>query len=213
VTGAGGTMAPPSMSKLPTPPGAANVPKPTGTPGTMTVVNWAGFKGAVTYSFDDSNSSQIAHYSDLKALGVPFTFFMWTGKTEASNSIWATALADGHELANHTQSHSSAGTLADVDAATAFIQSKFGVQAWTMAAPNGAAVYTGLANGRFMINRGVSDSVIAPNSNTDPFTLPTFIPAPGAPVADFNNEVDTARTAGGWRTMCVHGFTGGTDGA
>jgi hypothetical protein len=180
---------------------------------TITVVNWAGFKGAVSYSFDDSNSSQIQNYTTLKGLGVPFTFFMWTGKTEASNSIWMTALNDGHEIANHTQSHSSNGTGQDVDAATTFIMSKFGVTAWSMAAPNGAAVYTGLASSRFLINRGVSDKVIAANDSTDPFTLPTYIPPTGASASAFNGEVDSARTAGGWRTMCIHGFSGGSDGA
>lgn len=211
MTGGGG-MTTNGASHLPVPPGASNVPKPSGTPGNITVLNWAGFKAAVTYSFDDSNSSQISHYpTDLKPLGVPFTFYMWTGKSEASNAIWATALKDGHEIANHTQSHQSAGTAADVDAATQFIMQKYGVQAWTMAAPNGAAVYTDLAKPRFMINRGVSDKVIMPNDNSDPFTLPTYIPDPKN--LAFNSEVDAARTAGGWRTMCVHGFTGGSDGA
>lgn len=202
------------VSKMPVPPGAANVPKPSGTGSSITVLNWAGFKGAVTYSFDDANSSQIQHYStDLKPLGVPFTFFLWTGKSDASNSIWSQALKDGHELANHTQSHSSNGTSGDIDAATQFIMQKFGVQAWTMAAPNGAPVYTQLANGKFMINRGVSNNLIGPNDGTDPFTLPTYIPPQGASASAFNQQVDDARSAGKWRTMCIHGFTGGSDSA
>jgi peptidoglycan/xylan/chitin deacetylase (PgdA/CDA1 family) len=209
--GTGGST--PAASGLPLPPGAGGVARPNGTPGTITVLNWAGFKSAVSYTFDDSNSSQISNYSKMNALGVPFTYFMWTGKSEASNSIWMTALKDGHEIANHTQSHSSNGTTSDIDAAQKFIKDKFGITAWTLAAPNGAAVYTQLANGRFMINRGVSDAVIAPNSNTDPFTLPTYIPPTGAATSAFNGEVDSARTAGGWRTMCIHGFQGGSDGA
>ena len=82
------------------------------TAGDIQVVNWAGFKSAVTYSFDDNNSTQIQHYAEMQALGVPFTFFLWTGKSEATNAVWATAKTDGHELANHTFSH---GDLARLD--------------------------------------------------------------------------------------------------
>jgi peptidoglycan/xylan/chitin deacetylase (PgdA/CDA1 family) len=189
------------------------VPKPSGTPGDITVLDWAGFKAAVSYTFDDANSSQIQNYGELNALGVPFTFFLWTGKADASNSIWATALEDGHELANHTQSHQSNGTVQDITAATTFIVDRFGVQPYTMAAPNGAGVYSTLARGLFMINRGVSNALIAPNDSTDPFTLPTYIPPTGASVSQFNQQVDDAHDQGRWRTMCIHGFQGGSDGA
>jgi peptidoglycan/xylan/chitin deacetylase (PgdA/CDA1 family) len=211
-SGSGGTSNP-GKSGLPIPPGDANVPKPSGTPTSVTVVNWAGFKGAVSYTFDDSNSSQINNYARLNGTGVKFTFFLWTGKNESQNSIWTTALRDGHELANHTQSHSSNGTVQDIEAATTFIQDRFGVRPWTLAAPNGAAVYTTLARGLFFINRGVGNAVIMPNGNSDPFTLPTYIPPTGASASAFNTQVDQARSSGGWRTMCIHGFQGGNDGA
>lgn len=204
---------PQSVSGLPVPPGDANQPRPSGTPGDITVLDWAGFKGAVSYTFDDSNQTQIQHFSEMMALGVPFTFYLWTGKSESSNAVWGTARDQGHELGNHTQSHSSNGSGADIDAAQNFIMTTFNVTAYTMAAPNGAAGYTDLAKPRFIINRGVSNKVILPNDNTDPFTLPTYIPPQGASESAFNQQVDDARNAGGWRTMCIHGFTGGSDGA
>jgi hypothetical protein len=214
-TGSGGSTtggsASTGASGLPVPPGAANVPKPSGAGTQITVVHWAGFKGAVSYSFDDNNTSQIQNYSQLNALGVRFTFFMWTGKAEASNAIWKTAYKDGHEIANHTKSHQSAGTADDIQAATTFITQQFGTRPWSLAAPNGAAVYSSLTKGKFFINRGVGNGLIGPGDSSDPFTLPTYIPPTGASTAAFNNEVDSARTAGKWRTMCIHGFTG--DGA
>ena len=208
-----GGASPTGPSNLPAPPGAANVPKPSGTPASITVLNWAGFKAAVSYSFDDSNSTQIQHYQEMKDLGVRYTYYMWTGKSDASNSIWKTALQDGHEIGNHTKSHSSDGTTADINAATDYIKQNLKVTPYTMAAPNGAAVYTGLAKPLFMINRGVGNGLIAPNGNSDAFTLPTFIPPTGATTDAFNKQVDDAHTAGSWRTMCIHGFQGGTDGA
>ncbi|WP_437817477.1 cellulose binding domain-containing protein [Sorangium sp. So ce1078] len=208
--GGGGT--PGGSSGLPVPPGGG-VPRPSGAPGNLVVLNWAGFRGAVSYTFDDSNSSQIQNYDALNALDVPFTFYLQTGKSESSNPVWQRAVTDGHELGNHTKSHSSNDNGSDTDAATQFIESKFGVDVWTMAAPNGSSVYTNLARTRFLINRGVANNLIGPNDSTDPFTLPCYIPPTGASTAMFDDQISSARSAGKWRTVLVHGFTGGSDGA
>ncbi|HZL21176.1 MAG TPA: polysaccharide deacetylase family protein, partial [Polyangia bacterium] len=209
-TGGGSSTA---VSGLPLPPGAGGTPKPSGTPGNITVLNWAGFKGAVSYSLDDDNDSQIADYSTLEAQGIPYTFYMWGNRTEASNSVWTQAVKDGHEIGNHTWSHSSTppGGVADINQDTTFIMQKYSVTPYTMAAPNGASVYTGLANGLFMTNRGVADAIVMPNDNTDRFTLPCYIPPMGAPASDFNSEVDSAQSAGGWRIILVHGFIGSSN--
>jgi peptidoglycan/xylan/chitin deacetylase (PgdA/CDA1 family) len=209
-TGAGGGAGP--VSGLPTPPGGG-VARPSGTPGNLTVVNWAGFRAAVSYTFDDTNQSQITHYNDLQALHVPLTFYLITGKTEATNSVWMRALADGHELGNHTQSHLQAGTAADVDAGNAFLQRTFGITVWTMASPYGDASYPPLAMTRYLANRGVANGLIAPNDTTDPFNLFCYVPPAGALASAFNTEIDAARSAGRWKIVLVHGFTDGTDGA
>lgn len=193
--------------------GTNNVAKPAGTPGNLKILNWAGFTGAVSYTFDDANTSQIAHYAELQALGVRMTFYIQTGKASATNDIWKQAVLDGHELGNHTQTHTQTGTAADVDAATAFLQTQYGVKAVTMAAPYGDSSYVALAETRFLINRGVSNALIAPNGSNSPFNLPCYIPPAGALASAFNSQVDTAVTGGGWRVMLVHGFTGGTDSA
>ncbi|WP_155797920.1 polysaccharide deacetylase family protein, partial [Sorangium cellulosum] len=205
----GGTSAP---SGLPVPPGGG-VPRPSGAPGNLVVLNWAGFQGAVSYTFDDSNSSQINNYDALNALDVPFTFYLQTGKSESNNAVWQRAVADGHELGNHTKSHSSNDSGADTDAATQFIESRFGVDVWTMAAPNGSSVYSNIARTRFLINRGVANNLIGPNDSTDPFNLPCYIPPTGASTSALDQQVTSARSAGKWRTVLVHGFTGGSDGA
>lgn len=204
-TTTGGTTA--LQCGLPTA-GTPGVAKPSGTAGNLKVLNWAGLKAAVSYTFDDGNQSQISNYSTLQALGVPFTFYLVTGWANASNAIWAQAVKDGHELGNHTQSHLSAGSGTDVDAATAFIQSKFGVHTWTMAAPNGDQSWTPIAATRFLLNRGVSDALIAANDNTNPFYVPTYIPPTGAATSVLNSKALAAQTAGKWQTMLVHGFTG-----
>jgi peptidoglycan/xylan/chitin deacetylase (PgdA/CDA1 family) len=210
VGGVGGAQSSASP-RLPIAPGPTDVLRPSGAPGKITVLNWAGFKGAVSYTFDDSNSSQIMHYAELQALGVPVTFYMWTARPGASDPIWSTVLKDGHEIGNHSEMHVSNGTGEDLDAATVFIMSKWGVVPWTMAAPNGAPVYTTLTKGRFFINRGTQNSIVLPNDNSDPFTLPCYYPPEGAAASVLDAQVDSARAAGGWRIILIHGFTGGSD--
>jgi peptidoglycan/xylan/chitin deacetylase (PgdA/CDA1 family) len=196
-------------------PGAGGQALPSGVATNLRVLDWAGFTAAMTYTFDDTNSSQIQNWDQLDALGVPFTFYMWTGKNEAGNGIWADALEKGHELGNHTQSHQGSGANlgADTDAASEYIMSNYGVTAWTMAAPNGSTSYIEVARTRFMINRGVADGQISPGSNADALNLNGWIPPTGAGADPFIQRVDRVRNSGSWQVVTIHGFSGGSDGA
>lgn len=210
VAGAGGTGEIPvsPASELPVP-ATSGVPRPSGVPGDLRVLDWAGFQAAVSYTLDDADASQVTNYDALQALGVPFTFYLWTSMGGAMSDVWSRAVADGHELGNHTQSHQM-GTApnigADTDTATRFIEDRFGVTVRTMAAPFGNAQYADVARTRFLINRGTGGGQIAPNDNTDRFNLPTFIPNAGAPASAFNGRIDMARAAGRWETVLVHAF-------
>jgi polysaccharide deacetylase len=199
----------PGPSSLPPPPGAADVPRPSGVAGnTVTILNWAGYTGAVTYSFDDNNDSVIQGYDTLNALGVPFTFYIQTNKASASNQVFARALQAGHELGNHTLSHDPRNcTAADINSATQTIRNNFGVAPLTMAAPNGDICYKTPATGLFFINRGVSPATpVMPNGNSDPLNLNCYIPNPNN--LTFNNDVNGGRAQGGWVIYVIHGFTG-----
>ena len=211
-TGGAPVIVPP-VGQLPVPPGGG-IAQPAGTPGNLTVLNWAGFKSAVSYTFDDTNSSQIQNYPALQALGVRMTFYLITSKTtELNNPVWVQAVADGHELGNHTRTHQMTGTEADVDGGDLDLRQKFGITVWTMASPYGNTSYPPIATTRYLINRGVNGGTIAPNSSTDPFNINCYVPPGDAPASAFNAEIDSGRAAGGWKTVLVHGFTGGTDGA
>jgi peptidoglycan/xylan/chitin deacetylase (PgdA/CDA1 family) len=194
--------------------------KPTGAVGGLKVLNWAGFKAAVSYNFDDANSSQLSNYTTLEALGVHYTFYLWGARVAGSKTQWVQATKDGHEMANHTQDHSDS-TLSggmgqsDVDQCDSTIQSNLGVTAYTFAEPNGTAGWEAPAMTHHFLSRGVSDGLMMPGdeTSTPPNNIHCYIPPTSAPTSSFNTEIDGALNGGGWRVILVHGFTGGSDGA
>lgn len=155
-----------SLSGLPIPP--RGVPRPNGKPGGLRVLDWAGFKAAITYTFDDSLQSQIDAYPKLQATGVRMTFYL-IGYGDHNSPVWGQAAQDGHEIGNHTQHHCTAkGDLCggnwtgnnaeEYDLCTNHIKQKYGVgNVWTTAAPYGDTGYDSVASTRFLLNRGVHE--------------------------------------------------------
>jgi peptidoglycan/xylan/chitin deacetylase (PgdA/CDA1 family) len=209
-------------SKLPVPPTpTTSVPKPAGAVGGLKVVNWAGFKGAITYTFDDNLQSQKTHYAELHAVGVPMTFYI-VGSNNGADPIWTQAAKDGHELGNHTMHHCRnnknasectwgpgqfAGADAEIDECTAILKSTFGVAGvYTMAAPFGDSNWESPASERFIINRGVADDPagVTPNSNKSAMAIPCHITKLGETAAELNLIADDVRAKGSWRTVLAH---------
>ncbi len=214
------------VAGLPAPPGVANLPRPSGAPGNLKVLDWAGFKSAVSYTFDDGQPSQIEHYAELQATGVRLTFFV-----NSASATWETgfvstfsqAARDGHEIGNHTAHHCHAdpdGTLhgtdpkaacpgasaaAELDDCTAFIRSTLGVsQIWSAASPFGDAGFASAITERFFLARSATGGTVAPNDDTNPLALPMWGPADNDGVAAFNAVVDAAHTDGQWVIMLLH---------
>jgi peptidoglycan/xylan/chitin deacetylase (PgdA/CDA1 family) len=219
-SGGSGGSAGGKASGLPVPPGAANVPRPSGTPGNLTVLDWAGFASAVSYTFDDSLMSQTRDYAQLQATGVRMTFYIVSGNN-ASSATWTTAARDGHEIANHTAHHchdngtgcswgTYAGSLAaELTQCTTHITQNFGVAGvYTMAAPFGDAGWATAAASQFFINRGVGSGQIAPNDNTNPFSLPCHVAGNGETASGFNAVIDSSHTAGRWQILLIHSLGG-----
>ncbi|HWZ90063.1 MAG TPA: polysaccharide deacetylase, partial [Polyangiaceae bacterium] len=93
IGGATGTSEPSGMPI----PNASGVAKPAGTPGNLTILNWAGFKAAVSFTFDDALSSQISNYAALQGTGAHLTFYL-VSNNNAASATWSQAAKDGHEL-------------------------------------------------------------------------------------------------------------------
>jgi peptidoglycan/xylan/chitin deacetylase (PgdA/CDA1 family) len=208
----------PAARGLPVP-AASGLPRPAGAPGNLTVLDWAGFKGAVSWTFDDAQPSHIAHYAELAAVGVPMTFYITTNNDNEAGfwETWQRAVKDGHELGNHSVHHCHANltgctsgrplaTLdAEVDDSNGAIVAHTGQpEIWTAASPFGDRGYDALAPARFFINRGVPEGMIAPRDGSDRFNLPIHIVATGETAARMDHLTDAARAGGRWVIFLVH---------
>jgi len=202
--------------------GGAGVPRPSGTPGNLKVLDWAGFKSAVTYTFDDAQPSQIEHYAELQATGARVTFYITSansGATAGFDATFSRAVSDGHEMGNHTVHHcradltscaTGAATSLDteLDDCTSYITSHFGQQqVWTAASPYGDTGYDAADATRFFLNRGVGTGTVGPNDGTDPFNLPCHAAVDSETVDSFDSAIDTAHTSGRWLIFLVHTIT------
>lgn len=217
------------------PSGAAAIPPKDGIPipsaginkqgvaaGPITILNWAGFKAAESWTFDDSQPSQIEHFADIQSVGVPVTYYIVSSLHTDPNfdATWTQAANDGDEIGNHTEnhchadltgciSHTNAGSIAgELDDDTNYITSRYPQKAvWTGASPYGDTGFDSAASSRFLIYRGVHGGSILPNDDTDPFNLPCHMAAQGETADQFNAVTDSARSAGAWQIFLVHTMT------
>jgi peptidoglycan/xylan/chitin deacetylase (PgdA/CDA1 family) len=217
--GAGGSVGSSEPSGMPVPM-TNNVPKPSGTPGNLTVLDWAGFKAAVSFTFDDALSSQISNYAALQGTGVKLTFFL-VSNNNGTSPTWTQAQKDGHELGNHTAHHchddgtgcawgTYAGSLgSELDQCTMHVTQTFGASdVWTTASPYGDTGYASPASTRFLLNRGVGGGQVGANDNTSPYALPCHVAAEGEVASAFNSATDSARSAGKWQIFLIHSLGG-----
>jgi peptidoglycan/xylan/chitin deacetylase (PgdA/CDA1 family) len=223
--GAGGTTSDGGISSSGLPePATSGVPRPSGAAGNLSVLNWAGFTSAVSWTFDDSQPSQIQHYAELAAVGIPMTFYITiVNDGEADyDATWSAAVAAGSEIGNHTVHHChsdltgcSAGTAdptlaQEIDDCSSYIAQHYPQQgrAWTAASPYGDTGYDALDMTRFLVNRGVGPGTISPNDNyVDQFNLPIYLAQPADTAAIFSTQIDNAHSESSWLILLVHTIT------
>lgn len=215
----------PDVSGMPLPP-ATDVPRPAGPPGNLAILDWAGFRAALTYSFDDTHPSHLEHYDALQATGVKVTFFA-VNETATDIEGWRRAAADGHEIGNHTAHHCRAGLSegcafgtplespeAEIAACSDYIVANFGQPGvWTMAAPYGEYWWSLYAGDYVLLNRTVTSGAVLPNEGIDPLKLPSVMLPGGAGAAMINENIDGAHAEGSWLIFCIHALLPTEDGS
>jgi peptidoglycan/xylan/chitin deacetylase (PgdA/CDA1 family) len=146
---------------------------------------WPGDKRvAVSLTFDDARLSQIDRGLDVLApSGVKATFYVSPEGVKKRLEGWKRAVADGHEIGNHTMTHPCSGNLAwssknalenytleqisqQVDQANAEVQQLLGVRMVTFAYPCGQKfvgrgrmqkTYVPIIAEKFLVGRGWYD--------------------------------------------------------
>jgi hypothetical protein len=186
----------------------------------LRVLPWAGFSAAVSYTLDDTQPSQIEHWEELKVSGVRMTFNAVPTGDWATDYVktWKDAVAQGHEIGNHTMMHCHANLTGcnndgtpvgsmdeEIDQCSTYITNDLGQSGmWTIAYPYGDSGYKKYSESRFFLGRGVNSGLIAPDGNTDPFNLPVFAAKGGEDASAFNTQIDTAQTQGRWLIFLLH---------
>jgi len=202
-TGGSGPAASFKCDNLSLAPSKTGVAQPAGAAGGLKVIDWAGFTGAVSFTFDDNTPSQLANYSTLKGTGAHFTWFLIAS---SAGTGYKATIADGQEIANHTQTHPGSASAGEVSNAQTTLKSNYGVDVHSMAAPNCADAWKAFAApAKLFQNRGPCGSGIAtvgPRDSTDPFLLPAYLPAAGEASATMSASIQSGK----WRIFVIHGF-------
>jgi peptidoglycan/xylan/chitin deacetylase (PgdA/CDA1 family) len=219
---AGAPAGPSTPSTLPLPPGPAEVPRPSASatmPG-LKVLPWAGFKAAISYTFDDAQPTHVTHWPTLKATGVPLTFYVTSANVAPSSiAVWKDIASSGSELGNHTVHHCH-GDLAgctpgatlesELDGCTSFLRDTIGVaRVSTAAYPFGDVAYRAASRSRFFLARGVNGGMVAPSDDTDPWQVPTIPAVGGESASVFSGWIDKARDQGRWGNFLFHSILPG----
>jgi peptidoglycan/xylan/chitin deacetylase (PgdA/CDA1 family) len=76
--------------------------------GPITTVPWDGHPGAVSFTFDDCEISQLNNLGDYfeKNQDIKVTFFLTGGMNAGNQSKYFPMAAKGHEIGNHSKTHS-----------------------------------------------------------------------------------------------------------
>src|SRR5690242_14401501 len=74
---------------------------------TLKIAPWNGYKGAVSFTFDDGDPSHLSvAIPELDKHKIRGTFFLIV-KGIGAPDPWKKAMATGHEIASHSQTHTN----------------------------------------------------------------------------------------------------------
>ena len=189
-----------------------------------------GKRAAISLSFDDARLSQVDRgLPILNAYGVKATFYVLPYRVEQRLSGWKKAVANGHEIGNHTLRHPCTGNFSwsrekaleqysledagrELDEANTAIEHLLGVRPTTFAYPCGQKFvgrglsvksYVPLVAERFIVGRGAFDEVANDPAFCD-LAQVTGIDSDGLDFEQVEQLVDEAVADGRWLVLFGH---------
>jgi peptidoglycan/xylan/chitin deacetylase (PgdA/CDA1 family) len=206
--------APPTPTPTPTPT-ITPTPTPTVTPTPTPTVTPT--QGVVSFAFDDGKIGQYTTARPvLNAAGLRGTFFVISDAlTWGSTNMNATQVremaADGHEIGNHTKTHSNLTGMSAAQVDSEFSQSQAALTAASGTTPRACAYPYGASNATvesvaakyFTGCRGTNGGLNT--SGTNRYRLVTYYVHTSTTAADVRAAVDQARSTGAWLILTYHG--------
>jgi peptidoglycan/xylan/chitin deacetylase (PgdA/CDA1 family) len=193
--------------------------------------NWpAGKKAAVSLTFDDARPSEIDNGLDiLDRYGAKATFYVIPSRMEKRLAGWKKAVANGHEIGNHTLVHPCSGNYLgarekalenytleimeqELAEANAVIERMLGVRPTTFAYPCGQTFisrgtelksYVPLITAKFAVGRGWGDKCLNDPAFCD-LAQVYSIELDGLDFEQARNFIDRAVENGQWLIFCGH---------
>lgn len=189
-----------------------------------------GKRAAVSLSFDDARLSQIdTGLALLDKYSVRATFYVSPDNVKKRLQGWKRAVASGHEIGNHTESHPCTGNYAfslknalegytlrmmekELDGANAEIQGLLGVKPTTFAYPCGQKFigrgrevksYVPLVAERFVVGRGYLDEAANDPAFCD-LAQATGMGFDGMDYEQIRKLIDQAAGEGRWLILVGH---------
>ena len=182
----------------------------------LRVLDWNGFEGAASFTFDDAQPSHIEYWPRLRATGVRSTWYLSPGfrQDSAFETTWRQAVADGHEIGGHTATHPHADGLdarlaaEELDGCDRYIRDELGqARVWTFAYPFGETAWKPFLNHRYLFARTVDDGLVRPGGTQDPLLLPSYLVQEGDGEAVFRQKLDAAADSRSWQILLFHSLT------
>jgi len=189
----------------------------------MQIATWAGFRSAAaSFTFDDNAPSHVTKVApEFKKRGYAATFNVVTSWMNQQNawSNFAGLVADGHEIASHTDSHGSGDLSSELASSKSTINQKItGQDCNTIAYPyctvptNGSALKSNYMGGR------ICDGQVMEKSPSDYFRISAITTGSGDgnnfnDVTQLTGKMQQAKNQGGWVVFLTHGIQGESNGS
>jgi peptidoglycan/xylan/chitin deacetylase (PgdA/CDA1 family) len=189
-----------------------------------------GKRAAISLTFDDARLSQVDRgLPILDAHGIKATFYVVPSQVEQRLAGWKKAVANGHEIGNHTAKHPCSGNFSwsrekalenyslpemqrELDQANAAIERLLGVKPTTFAYPCGQKFvgrglsvksYVPLVAERFIVGRGAFDEV-GNDPNFCDLAQATGVSLDGLDFDQAKQLIDKAAAEGRWLIFFGH---------